>query len=136
MTEVLENSINTGAVFAEEQIGSEIFLDYIEKFGFFETTGIDLQGEEFSENQEFKKGYAINFATVAFGQGIEITPIQLVRAYAAIANGGKLVKPYVVEKIVGQDYSSRSLTGKVEEGKIIKITESKVEDSQVISQNK
>ena len=97
MTEVLEMSINTGAVFAEKQLGHQSFLEYVEKFGFFEKTGIDLQGEVFSENKEFKKGYEINFATASFGQGIEITPIQLARAFSAIANGGKLVTPYILE---------------------------------------
>jgi len=100
MTEVLEKSINTGAVFAERQIGHKIFLEYLEKFGFFEPTGIDLQGEIFSENKEFKKGYEVNFATASFGQGIEMTPIQLVQAFGAIANNGKLVRPYIVEKII------------------------------------
>ena len=96
MTEVLEKSINTGAVFAEKQISHQLFLQYIEKFGFFEPSGIDLP-ETYSENNELKKGYEINFATASFGQGIEMTPIQLARAYSAIANGGKLVKPYIVE---------------------------------------
>ena len=100
MTEVLEKSINTGAVFAEKQIGHKIFSEYLEKFGFFEPTGIDLQGEIFSENKEFKKGYEVNFATASFGQGIEMTPIQLVQAFGAIANNGKLVRPYIVEKII------------------------------------
>jgi cell division protein FtsI (penicillin-binding protein 3)/stage V sporulation protein D (sporulation-specific penicillin-binding protein) len=119
MTNVLEKSINTGAVFAEQQVGHDLFLEYIEKFGFFERTGIDLQGEDLSPNEEFMKGYEINFATASFGQGIGITPIQLVRAFCAIANGGKLVKPYVVEKIF-------------ENGKI---TETQPEiSSQVISQ--
>lgn len=99
MVEVLERSINTGAVFAEQQVGHDIFLEYIEKFGFFEKTEVDLQGEVASENLEFKKGYEINFVTASFGQGIEITPIQLARAFSAIANGGKLIKPYVVAKI-------------------------------------
>jgi len=99
MTNVLEKSINTGAVFAETQLGEALFLNYIEKFGFFEKTGIDLP-EVYSENEEFKKGYEINFATASFGQGIEMTPMQLVRAYCAIANGGKLIKPYLVEKIL------------------------------------
>lgn len=99
MTEVLEKSINTGAVFAESQLGNDLFLEYIDKFSLFDKTGIDLQGEIFSQNKELKKGYEINFATASFGQGIEITPIQLVRAYGAIANGGKLVRPYVVDKI-------------------------------------
>lgn len=103
MTEVLQYSINTGAVFVQKQLGNELFLKYIEKFGFFDKTGIDLQGEIFSKNQELKKGYEINFATASFGQGIEITSIQLARAFAAIANGGKLVRPYVVDKIIKND---------------------------------
>jgi len=97
MTEVLEKSINTGAVFAGRQITHQTFLDYIEKFGFFEPTGIDLQGEVFSINSNLKKGYEVNFATASFGQGIEITPLQLFRAICAIANGGKLIKPYILE---------------------------------------
>jgi cell division protein FtsI/penicillin-binding protein 2 len=100
MTEVLEKSINTGAVFVERKLGHQTFLHYIEKFGFFEPTGITLQGEVFSNNINFKKGYETNFATASFGQGIEITPIQLVRAFMAIANGGKLVKPYIIKKII------------------------------------
>jgi len=103
MTEVLEMSINTGAVFAERSLGSEKFLDYVQRFGFFRPTGIDLQGEVSSENKELKKGYEINFATASFGQGIEITPIQMVRAFCAIANGGKMVRPYLVEQIVDGD---------------------------------
>ena len=98
MTEVLEKSINTGAVFAQSQLGETLFLKYIEKFGFFEPTGIDLQ-EAYSENQELRKGRKINLATASFGQGITISPIQLAEAYGAIANGGKLVKPYLVERI-------------------------------------
>ena len=98
MTEVLEKSINTGAVFAEGQLGETLFLKYIEKFGFFEPTKIDIR-ETYSENQELRKGRKINLATASFGQGITITPIQLARAYGAIANGGKLVKPYLVERI-------------------------------------
>ena len=69
-----------------------------------------MQGEVFSENKEFKKGYEVNFATASFGQGIEITPIQMVRAFCALSNGGKLVKPYVVERVISGD-------GKIEEKK-------------------
>lgn len=98
MTNVLEKSINTGAVFVQRSIGNQAFLDYIQRFGIFEKTGIDLP-EIYSENREFKKGYEINFATASFGQGIEMTPLQLLRAYCAIANGGYLIKPYLVEKI-------------------------------------
>ncbi len=101
MTEVLEKSINTGAVFAEKRLGDKKFLEYIDSFKFFVPTGVDLEGEIFSENPQLKKGREINFATASFGQGIEMTPLQLARAFSVIANGGNLVKPYIVEKIVG-----------------------------------
>ncbi len=97
MTGVLEKSINTGAVFAEKAAGDENFLEYVKRFGLFEKTGIDLQGEVWSENKTLKSGREINFTTASFGQGVEITPIQLVRAFSAIANGGKLINPYIVE---------------------------------------
>jgi len=95
MTEVLMWSINTGAVFAEKQLGHELFLKYLTNFGIFEKTGIDLP-EICSENKEFKKGYEINFATASFGQGIEVTPIQVMKALSAVANGGMLVKPHLL----------------------------------------
>jgi len=98
MTEVLEKSINTGAVFVEQQLDHNLFLKYIEKFGFFEPTGIDLK-ETCPPNKELKEGREINFATASFGQGIEMTPIQIARAFCAVANGGKLVKPYIVKQI-------------------------------------
>jgi cell division protein FtsI/penicillin-binding protein 2 len=104
MTEVLENSINTGAVYAQQQIPQETFFDYLDKFGFFKKTGIDLQGEVYSKNDVLKNGSAINYATASFGQGIELTPIQIATGFCVLANGGKLVKPYIVERIVnGKD---------------------------------
>ena len=99
MTEVLEKSINTGAVFAEQQLDHKVFLDYIKRFGFFEPTNIDLQAEVFSINKELQNGRDINYMTASFGQGIEITPLQLARAFAAVANNGRLAKPFVAEKI-------------------------------------
>src|SRR4030042_743716 len=74
--QVLEKTINTGAVFVQKQLGNSSFLKYIEKFAFFKPTGIDLD-EIYSENKELKKGYEINFVTASFGQGIELTPMQL-----------------------------------------------------------
>jgi len=95
MTEVLMWSINTGAVFVERQLGNDLFLKYLTNFGVFEKTGIDLP-EICSENKEFKKGYEINFATASFGQGIEVTPIQVMKAISAVANGGILVRPHLL----------------------------------------
>ncbi|MFA6190038.1 MAG: penicillin-binding protein 2 [Candidatus Staskawiczbacteria bacterium] len=100
MTQVLEKSINTGVVFAEQKISHQSFFNYIDKFGFTQKTGIDLQGEVYSHNSLLKNGHDIEYATASFGQGIELTPIQITRGFCAIANGGKLVKPYIVEKIV------------------------------------
>jgi len=104
MTGVLENSLNTGAVFAEQKLEHEVFFDYINKFGFTSKTKIDLQGEVYSSNNSLKNGPDFNYATASFGQGIEMTPIQIATGFCAIANGGKLVKPYIVEKIIsGKD---------------------------------
>jgi stage V sporulation protein D (sporulation-specific penicillin-binding protein) len=103
--EVLEKSINTGAVFAERQLGDQNFLSYIKKFGFMEPTGVDLQGEIFSENKTLLRGREINFATASFGQGIELTPLQLIRAFSSLVNGGKLVRPFVVSRIINQNGS-------------------------------
>jgi cell division protein FtsI (penicillin-binding protein 3)/stage V sporulation protein D (sporulation-specific penicillin-binding protein) len=107
MTQVLEKSINTGAVYAEEKLDHQTFLDYFDKFGFFKKTGVDLQGEVFSRNDNLKSGPDMNYATASFGQGIELTPIQVARGFCAFANGGKLVKPYIVEKIGGPAGSGR-----------------------------
>ncbi len=100
MREVLEFSINTGAVFVEEQLGHQNFLDFIKRFGIFEQTGIDLAGEVYSANQELKKGHIVSFATAAFGQGVEMNPLQMLRAFSAIANKGMMVNPVVAEKIL------------------------------------
>ncbi len=123
MTNVLEKSINTGAVFAQKQLGQTLFLKYIERFGFLEPSGIDL-GETYSSNEVMKKGREINFATASFGQGIEITPIQLIKSYCAIANGGKLINPYVVERTIDQNKNIKFFGEEVER-KSTKILSSK-----------
>jgi|AntAceMinimDraft_18_1070375.scaffolds.fasta_scaffold11153_4 cell division protein FtsI/penicillin-binding protein 2 len=100
MTEVLEKSINTGAVFAQSKMSNDVFSDYLTRFGLFEKTNITLQGETYSDNKEFKKGWDINFATASFGHGIEMTLLQMIRIYSTIANKGTLVQPYIVEAIM------------------------------------
>ncbi|MBI2062274.1 MAG: penicillin-binding protein 2 [Candidatus Yanofskybacteria bacterium] len=100
MSQVLEKSINTGAMFVENLVGDENFLNYAINTGFGQRTGIDLPGEVNGDITNLYSGRKINYLTASFGQGIAVTPIQLVNAYSAIANGGKLMRPYVVEKIV------------------------------------
>jgi len=126
MTEVLEKSINTGAVFAEGELGHENFLKYVENFRIFERTEIDLPGESFSSNEEFKKGYEVNFATASFGQGIEMTPLQLARAFCVLANGGKMVKPYIVEKIINDGEIIETKEKVIAENVILPVTSSKI----------
>lgn len=103
MTSVLEKSINTGAIFAMEKTGRDRFLEYLERFQFGSKTDIDLAGEVAGDIKNLYTGRPINFATAAFGQGVAVTPLQIVNAYSAIANGGKLMRPYIVEKIIKPD---------------------------------
>ncbi len=98
MTEALEKSINTAAVFAKDTVGNDTFTKYLEEFGIFEHTGIDLQSEANSNNTSFKQGYEVNFATASFGQGINTTSIQLFKAFSVLANGGRLIDPHIVER--------------------------------------
>lgn len=98
MTEILENSDNTGMVYIGSLLGKEKIYNYLTKLGFGDYTGIDLQEEETGTIKPLSEWYPIDTATVTFGQGIAITPIQMVKAFTAIANKGKMVKPYVVAK--------------------------------------
>ena len=100
MSQVLEKSINTGAIFVENLVGDDNFLNYSINIGFGQRTGIDLPGEVNGDIANLYSGRHINYLTAAFGQGIAVTPLQLINAYSAIANGGKLMRPYVVEKII------------------------------------
>jgi cell division protein FtsI/penicillin-binding protein 2 len=99
MTDVLDESLNTGAVFAVQKIGAESFKKYVEDFGFGETVGIGLDFESSGNISSLSKKGAIWSATGSFGQGISVTPIQVVAAFGAIANGGKLMKPYIIDEI-------------------------------------
>ncbi len=99
MTNVLENSLNTGAVFAMRQIGSKDFTNYVQRFGFGQATGLELPHEHAGNIKALRQSSEINFVTASFGQGITVTPLQLAAAYGAIANQGRLFKPYLVEEV-------------------------------------
>lgn len=100
MTQVLEKSINTGAVFAMRQTGRDKFLEYAERFQFGKKTDVDLAGEISGDIKNLYTKREINFVTASFGQGVAVTPLQLINAYSAIASGGRLMRPFVVEKII------------------------------------
>jgi cell division protein FtsI (penicillin-binding protein 3)/stage V sporulation protein D (sporulation-specific penicillin-binding protein) len=100
MSQILEKSLNTGAAYVESLAGQDSFLNYTINFGFGQKTGIDLPGEVNGDIANLYSGRQINFVTASFGQGIAVTPLQLVTAYSALANGGKLMKPYIVDRII------------------------------------
>lgn len=102
MMQVLEESLNTGAIFAAQTVGDRPFEDYAKAFGFGAPTGIDLY-EERGTLASLKQHKPIYTATASYGQGITVTPLQLAAAYGALANGGRLLRPYVVEEIVHPD---------------------------------
>ncbi len=110
MTQVLEKSLNTGAVFVGELIPKKDFKKYLEKFGFSEQTGINLVGEVKGNLSNLNTNRDIEFATASFGQGIAITPIQLITALSAIANNGKMIRPRIIEKI-GDQLTKVEITG-------------------------
>jgi cell division protein FtsI (penicillin-binding protein 3)/stage V sporulation protein D (sporulation-specific penicillin-binding protein) len=103
MTQVLDWSLNTGAIFAENQLGNPDFLKYVKAFGFGQYTGIELSEAKGDISGITKGNVAVNFDTASFGQGILVTPLQMVEAYGALANGGKMMKPYIVQSKIYPD---------------------------------
>ncbi len=103
MTRVLEKSSNVGMVYVGQKLGSINLFKYLKKYGFGEITNIDLQGEISGQIKPQKSWYPIDYATVTFGQGIAVTPLQMITAFSSVINGGNLMKPYVVSQIISSD---------------------------------
>src|SRR3989344_5067816 len=99
MTDAIIHSDNTGMVFVAKKLGADKLFAYIQKFGFGELTGIDLQDEQTPQLRPLPSWKEIDLATASFGQGISSTALQLVRAVAAIANNGVMMEPHVVHTI-------------------------------------
>ena len=99
MTEALEESINTGMIFAMRAAGKERFAQYIKNFGFGVKSGIELDTESPGNITPLDESGEIFAATASFGQGLTVTPLQMAAAYGAIANGGMLKRPFIVDEI-------------------------------------
>ena len=99
-SKILQVSSNIGFTKVAEKVKKDRYHRYIEKFGFGQLTGIDLPGEVPGLVRKPESWSAIDLATHAFGQGISTTPLQLIMAYAAIANGGFLMRPYVTRRVL------------------------------------
>jgi cell division protein FtsI/penicillin-binding protein 2 len=103
MTQVIDHSLNTGAIFVENKLGNDQFAQYLNKFGFGQPTNIELP-ENVGDLSNLSSGSPqVDFDTASFGQGITVTPIQMVQAYMAMANGGVMMQPYIVDSIIHPD---------------------------------
>lgn len=115
MTQVLEKSLNTGAIFAMRKIGPDLFSDYVKKFGFGEKTGFESTGESKGDikNLITKPARELYAATASFGQGLAVTPLQMISAFSVIANNGILMKPYLVKEIIKPDGAKIEIQPKI-----------------------
>src|SRR5207244_4357041 len=98
--EVIQYSSNIGASKVGERLGRERYHRYLRAFGFGARTGIELPGETPGIMRPVASWSQIDLATLSFGQGVSVTPLQMAAAFAAIANGGTLLRPFVVKRIV------------------------------------
>lgn len=130
-----QNSCNEVFVSVGLKLGEEKMHEYVEKFGFGEKTGINLTGETSGIVRPLKQMKKVNLATVSFGQGISVTPIQIVSAISAVANGGNLMKPKIMKEITNhkgelleenEDSIIRNVISKDTSKRLLKILESVV----------
>lgn len=99
MTQVLVESLNTGVIFATKDIKNKIYEDYMQKFGFGKTIGLQISQEAEGDISSLSKKGDIYKATSSYGQGVTVTPVQLLNAVNVLANNGNLVKPYLVSEL-------------------------------------
>jgi cell division protein FtsI (penicillin-binding protein 3) len=117
--DVIAQSSNIGSAKVAERLGSERFGRVLQQFGFGTPTGVDLPGETPGLLRPIEHWGRIHLVTTAFGQGIAVTPLQLTRAFAAIANGGHLMRPYVVRRVTGPDGAVRYAGRPRDEGQVL-----------------
>lgn len=102
ITDLLKNSCNVGAAWVADLLAKDKFYEYVKKFGFGQATNVGLEGESSGKvRTPADEGWTpIDLLTNSFGQGISITPLQMITAVSAVANGGLLMRPYVVKEVV------------------------------------
>lgn len=106
----IQNSCNPVFIQVAQRLGVTTFMQYFEAFGLKEKTGIDISGEEIGISHTASSMGQVELAVSAFGQTNKVTPIQMITAVSAVANGGKLMRPYVVAETIGADGTVKSTT--------------------------
>ncbi|MGL5122844.1 MAG: penicillin-binding transpeptidase domain-containing protein [Fusobacteriaceae bacterium] len=101
--EIIKKSSNVGMVLISDKFSDEEFEDTLKEFGLYEKTGVDFSSELKPYAQEHKKWDKLKKNTMSFGQGIVLTPIQLITAFSAVINGGTLYRPHIVDRVEDQD---------------------------------
>lgn len=101
--EVLTKSSNVGMVMIGDKFTNQEFEEYLKRFGFYDKTGIDFPGELKPYTTPYKRWDGLKKSTMSFGQGIVVTPIQMITAFSSLINGGILYKPYLVDKITDEE---------------------------------
>ena len=103
VADIIKHSDNVGMVFVAEKLGLDKLYDYLVSFGFDSITGIDLEGEMNPALRPKEDWRFIDLATASFGQGIAVTPLQMVKAVGALANRGKMIRPFVVKQVISSE---------------------------------
>lgn len=102
VSEIIKYSSNIGAIKIGRRLGAERYNEYLQKVGFGERSGIDFPGERRGPLKSMRRANILDQDTLFFGQGLSVSPLQLAMAFGAIANGGRLMRPYLVKSIVDQ----------------------------------
>lgn len=110
MTQVLEQSLNDGTVYMLSQMGPKTYYSYLQKFGLGQPTGIEFDDEASGTLRPLSDYQQIDLATTTFGQGISVTPLQILTDVSAIANGGKLMQPHIISEIDDPNTQTAKIT--------------------------
>ena len=119
LLEILKYSINTGMAYLGTTAGGDVLTDYVKRFGFGKATGIELPAEGDGILFDPATMTKLDVATMSIGQGVAVTPLQMVQAFGALANGGKMMKPHIIKSIANPDGSIYKEAQDVEQGQPI-----------------
>ena len=103
LIQLLQKSNNIGAAWVGHQLGAKKLHDYLADFGIGSLTGIELEGEDTGLMRDYTEWTDIGLANISFGQGISATPLQVLNAFNAVVNGGYLVEPKIINKVIDRE---------------------------------